>query len=384
MKIVSLNEINKSIQNINKLSNSGIYSLYGRGKDHVVITQDVIAPGQTLTDFYNFSHDQLVLEFGNLTIGAGVDLPITDDAQVAFIKVNGTLTVNGHLHMDGRGGSYVGTDGSIITENGMSVFTANNSNRTFDRYPLATVDGNTSCTDYLWANLTNYGSQEIFFNSKVSMAGAGPVGLISERIETEVWVERIPHVDPHDYQIRRGLNWYWNALVGGMAAYEAAVRANSYLDHIDISYVKRGTKATSCLSGGGDYMLLPNPPNGGFICGGCGGGMIGLYSETYSNLGSTFTEGNHIYPLNIHANGGTAYSTTDTSMRGGGCLFIAAKHIVVGPSGSITADGGNGQGLMTLMDRNPYAQQYLYNSGSPTPYASTFSGGAGYAQHFFK
>ena len=62
MKIVSFNEISKCMRRANNLLNSGIYSLYGRGKDTVVI--DSITPGDSLADIYNTQYGQYRFEFG--------------------------------------------------------------------------------------------------------------------------------------------------------------------------------------------------------------------------------------------------------------------------------------------------------------------------------
>ena len=132
--------------------------------------------------------------------------------------------------------------------------------------------------------------------------------------------------------------------------------------------------------------MIPKTTEDGCISvGGGGGGFIALYSESLINRGPHWLEGDIRRPLNIHANGGNEILhnvTPDQAIRGGGGLIISAKRIVIGPYGSITADGGNGQGIMTLLNRPPYTGLYTYNNGSPAVYTNTFSGGAGYAQFF--
>lgn len=384
MKIVSFNEISKCMRRANNLLNSGIYSLYGRGKDTVVI--DSITPGDSLADIYNTQYGQYRFEFGNLTIGEGVDLPVTNDYQFAFLKVNGTLVVNGHLHMDGRGGIFTDQRGTIIPVGGVDTYTYNTTLNSFSNYGVSQVSDTASCSDDLWYRLTTYGAQETFFLQNTALTGAGGNGYTKHNYQYQLWEEDEPKVDKNQYgHYRKVWNtqvWYWNDGTG--EAYKAAVDANSSWHTYD-NYQVRGSQSTSYLSGGGNLSQLPYPTTDeGITCGGGGGGFIALYSETISNAGNKFTEGDETYPLNVHANGGSSIHTDGTLLRGGGCLIIAARHIVIGPNGSITADGGDGNGLMTLLNRNPHKRLYTYSSGSPVVYTNTFSGGAGYAQHFVK
>lgn len=383
MKIVSFNEISKCMRGVNKLLTSGVYTLYGRGKDSVVINN--ITPGDSLADLYNTQYGQYMFEFGNLTIGEGVDIPVVNDYQFAFIKVNGTLLVNGHLHMDGRGGSFSDTQGTIIDVGGVPTYTNVSSLHSFASYNLTPLSDTSSCTTDLWFRLTNYGAQETFFLQNTALTGAGGNGYTKHYYEYDepIMVEREPKVDPHQRQwgTWRGFLWVWKP--GGLEAYEAAKAANS--DLITGEYQVRGSQSVSYLSGGGSLSQLSIPTEDeGMVCGGGGGGFISLFCETLSNDGEKFTEGDDRYALNIHSNGGTSIYTDGTTVRGGGCLIIAARHIVIGPNGSITADGGNGNGLMSLLNRNPYKNLYVYNNGNPAVYTNTFSGGAGYAQYFIK
>lgn len=389
MKIVSFNEISKCMRRANNLLNSRIYSLYGRGKDTVVI--DSTTPGDSLADIYNTQYGQYRFEFGNLTIGEGVDLPVTNDYQFAFLKVNGTLVVNGHLHMDGRGGIFTDQRGTIIDVGGVSTYTYNTTLNTFSNYGVSQVSDTASCSDDLWYRLTTYGAQETFFTQSTALTGAGGNGYTKHNYVYYVDEEYEPKVDKNLYghYVWRHIPFsgrvqVWEWYDGTGEAYQQAVRDNSRpVPHDD--YQVRGSQSTSYLSGGGNLSQLPYPTTDeGITCGGGGGGFIALYSETISNAGNKFTEGDETYPLNVHANGGSSIHTDGTLLRGGGCLIIAARHIVIGPNGSITADGGDGNGLMTLLNRNPNKRLYTYSSGSPVVYTNTFSGGAGYAQHFVK
>lgn len=411
MKIVSYNKIANSIRRINDLAGSGISYLYGRGTESVVITASSILPGQTLANYLRTTYGApLSFEFKDLTIGTGVNLRVTDEAQAAYIRVNGTLIVNGHLHMDGAGGQFFSrTDaGDITVEHDYTVHNITNTNVTFSTYNPGIVGDNTSCTPVLWDNLTNYGSQETFFDGSTSLTGAGGCGFTNykytyvtqgqngQACESPWDDETYPEINPHctRYMGDGSRDWgewvivlgvrTWKFKPGKQQVYNQKVIDNTgdiYHDYYEV----RGSRSRSAISGGGDMFALdlnahPVPENS-YLSAGAGGGMIALYSGEYVNNGTKWVDGESVYDLNIHANGGNEISV-NTPQNGGGCLIISARRIVVGPYGSITADGGNGQGLMTLLNRPPYTGLYTYNNGSPAVYTNTLSGGAGYAQFF--
>ena len=411
MKIVSYNKIAHSIRRINDLTGSGISYLYGRGTKSVVITASSLLPGQTLANYLRTNYGApLSFEFKDLTIGAGVNLRVTDEAQVAYIRVNGTLIVNGHLHMDGAGGQFFPrTDaGDITIENNYTVHSSTNTNITFSEYNPGIVGDTSSCTTTMWNNLTNYGAQETFFDGSTSLTGAGGCGFTNykytyttigengQACESPWDDETYPKINPHCTKSMGdgSRNWgkwetswgvtRWVFHSGKQQVYKQKVADNTGEITHDY-YEVRGSRSKSVLSGGGNMFALnleSNPvPEGGYISAGAGGGMIALYSGEYVNNGPKLVEGESVYDLNIHANGGNEISV-NTPQNGGGCLIISARRIVVGPHGSITADGGNGRGLMTLLNRPPYTGLYTYNNGSPSVYTNTFSGGAGYAQFF--
>lgn len=402
MKIVSFNEINRCIQTVKKLSNSGRSSIYGRGSNDVVINENTIPEGLTLMDWYLQSDPpkEISLEFGNLTIGAGADVKVTDvrkDAngktinggQVGYIKVNGTLIVNGHLHMDCAGGEFTNNTGDITNDGTTNNYNNNLSVASFLNYPLQNVGATEGCSDELWARLTNYGAQETFFTGKVALTGAASSGYCKYLVDYQVWEEDEPKINPYNTQWGRWIGygsnrkWQWNR--NGYQQYLDAVDANSSW-HTYYDYITRGSISNSCLSGSGLYTSVPKTTENDMIsCGGGGGGFLAIYSESIVNLGPKCELNGRIYPLNIHANGGTEIKQDvpyAQAIRGGGALIISAKKIIIGPEGSITADGGNGQGLMTLLNRPPYTELMTYNNGNPAVYTNTFSGGAGYAQFF--
>ena len=65
-------------------------------------------------------------------------------------------------------------------------------------------------------------------------------------------------------------------------------------------------------------------------------------------------------------------------------MIIAARNIVIGKNGSITCDGGDGNGMMSLLSRAPYQGQFLYNGGNPIKFENQFTGGAGFALGYLK
>jgi len=419
MKIASFNEINRCIQKVNKLTSSGRLSLFGRGTDNVVINSNTIPNGQTLMDYYLYQYPnaELPLEFGNLTINNGANVKVTDvktdedgnqinGSQVAYLKVNGTLTVNGHLHMDNAGGYFTSNTGTIITDSeDYPIYNNNFAYNSFNNLSLPQVAQTGSCTNELWSRLTNYGIQETFFTGTTALTGAGGSG--HTRFQYDYWVdeetgvacespwddETYPKINPYCnsgtrrwgyYRRYKGqYKWFWNS--GGYNAYKEKVIANTEKVQ-KFQYETRGAISNSCLSGSGDYNLIPKTTVDGKISiGGGGGGFIAIYGESLVNRGPHWLEGNIRRPLNVHANGGTELLQNvepEQEIRGGGGLIISAKRVVIGPYGSITADGGNGQGLMTLLNRPPYTGLYTYNNGSPAVYTDTLSGGAGYAQFF--
>ena len=388
MKIISLNEITKSIITMGSTNSLGIYSLYGRGSGISASITSESYTGEPLTSLFGPpTRDDYILEFDNLTIGEGVDILATDISPVFFLKVNGTLMVNGHLHMDGKGGSFVGTTGTLSTETDPStgdpiyVYKNNTSLNYFDTYNLPVITSNTSCSNSLWYNLTNYGVQETFFTGKVALTGGGGVGYTNYEYTTTTKVEKEPKINP--YQDKYGYYYFGQWKWTHYDQYLADVEANSIITETKY-YEPRGSQSLATLSGGGNYYMVDKPQDGNYSCGGGGGGFLALYSETFINSGNMFTENGNKYPLNIHANGGNEFNVTSTPVNGGGMMVIAARHIVIGPNGSITCDGGNGNGIMTLLGRNPLSKVYLYNNGTPMEYNDTFSGGGGFAQHFLK
>lgn len=388
MKIVSFNEINKCIRTAKNLLTSGIYNIYGRGTFKDTITKSSLSEGDTLSSIYNQRHDTgMILEFYNLTIGDGVNLPVTNEDQTAYVRVNGTLTVNGHLHMDNRGGYISSKETSISVSGTDKTFTYDTAKSLFDTYPLTYVNGDTCCSKELYYNLVNYGMQETLLNCKVSLPGSGPVGkyVKVETREDDVYYD--PIVNIRDYQtfsFRQG----WHFVGNSYARYLAAVEASKHFRTTEV-YFNDYYNPISSISGAGEIGKLPNPGNNMYIFGGCGGGTLVIYAESVINMGRYFNENGIDYPLNIHANGGSSYNTygsldLNSLPRGGGTLIIAARHLVIGENGSITCDGGDGNGLMSLAGREPSTIKYTYSNGSPNVYTSAFAGGAGFSYIFKK
>lgn len=390
MKIISFNEINKCIRTTKNLLTSGIYNIYGRGKKDLIITKNTFSEGDTVESMFNpINNNQTLLEFNNLTIGEDVSIPVTNNDQTAYIRVNGTLTVNGHLHMDNRGG-YISSKETAVSGSGYDItYTYNTAKSLFDDYKMFNVSGNTSCLNRQYCDLVNYGMQETFLNCMVSLPGAGPVGKY-RRVEETKEIYEDPVINIRDYQKRTGWlsgDWTWkdnNAKERYYADKEAATHIRTIKTYFNDYY-----NSISYISGGGGLDKLPTPEDNVYLFGGCGGGTLAIYAESVINMGKKFSENDREYPLNIHANGGSSYSTYNSLNlnilpRGGGTLIIAARHLIIGEDGSITCDGGDGNGLMSLAGREPNTLKYMYSSGNPNVYTSAFTGGAGFAYIFNK
>lgn len=416
MKIVSFNEISRDIKSLDSLFNSGIYNLFGRGTMNLTIGPNTIPPGGSLASYLQTASapNAYSLEFKNLTIEQGADVLVNNlgtvnenqcDDQVAYLKVNGTLIVNGHLHMDRQGGTFAYSRGTPSTDaSGFTTYKYNDAKGMLSYTGLSEAQPGQSCSDVLWGALKTYGTSNNFFDGRVCFTGSGSSGYTKYLIDYQVWEEDEPKVNPYNptepgghidtsrpiwgqwqRQNWRSSDYTWVWYRNGYQQYLNAVEANSSY-HTYYQYETRGSISTSYLSGSCTYSQVPEPTADGAICaGGAGGGFLAIYSEDLKNSGNIFIEGENEYPLNIHANGGTDYvvdTTPENAPRGGGCLIIAARRIIIGPQGSITADGGNGRGLMTLMNRSPYTGLMLYNTGTPSVYTNTLSGGAGFAQFF--
>lgn len=294
------------------LSTKKVSEMFGYGTEDLVINQSGV-----LTDLapnYSLSN---ILEFKNLTINEGCSVlgnyysytwrpfsigfikkyNVSDSRynvgwNIAtpvpfFLKVSGTLTVNGHLHMDGQGGMYCddghgGHTGQISSSivynpvaNGRGWFYGD------DCVPL----------DY-WLDFYNYGLAKSFFNGQLNVCGAGASTRAS-------------------WKSRSAKRKYDSRITSGPINGGGRVGPGTYVGHKNFS-------------------------------GRASGGFLALYYENLDYQGlmwedntTAITKGVS-YPANINCNGG--YGQGSNRNAGGGMMVIAAKNIVIGPNGSITCN----------------------------------------------
>lgn len=339
MKIPTLNYIHKSIK---KLSSSyRKFNLFGSG---IGGSRNFLASNGTEQYFMVSAQEEPILEYENITIEEGVSVtafsPSLNYHNIPFyLKVNGTLTVNGHLHMDNAGGvstaSYEGFTSYYIPTNtgylfSFPVYVVPNALNYIEGSSLPIIEGYnngpTSCSTHNYSILKTYGQSPTFFNGKVAVTGSGfpyPVNFGS---------------DPR----------------------------NSFI-----------VQPTSPISA--------SPRRSGPYVGDGGGGFLALYYENLKNSGkfwkdtvtSSPTYG-QTFPLNIHCNGSDGNtSVLPPPSGGGGMMVIAARNIVVGPKGSITCDAthlGFG-GEFALLNRAPQ-KGMIFSHGIPQE-SSWASGGGG-------
>lgn len=338
MKIPTLNYIHKSIK---KLSSYRKFNLFGSG---IGGSRNFLASNGTEQYFMVSAQEEPILEYENITIEEEVSVtafsPSLNYHNIPFyLKVNGTLTVNGHLHMDNAGGvSTASSEGFtsyyILTNTGYPfsspVYVVPNALNYIEGSSLPIIEGynneGTSCSTHNYAILKTYGQSSTFFNGKVAVTGCGfPYPVIT--------------ADPR----------------------------NSFI-----------VQPTSPISA--------SPRRSGFSTGPGGGGFLALYYENIKNSGKLWTDPftfsstyGQTFPLNIHCNGSLVTDTTGAPVPegGGGMMVIAARNIVIGPKGSITCDAvhfGMG-GEFALLNRAPQkGMRFDFGDPSESPYPS---GGGG-------
>ena len=344
MKSATIKYLQSSFSKVKDIQDHGKkQTLFGNGTEDIVLNQSGI-----FTDLVNSYNTSGVLEYRNVTINSGVNIIGTkqrDDSRRCYLpfylKVNGTLTVNGHLHMDGLGGDASwqrGDNDHVWSVEGINYPYIFESTIKFniDNYMLSRKQ---------YKDLYNYGKSNPFFNGKVGLTGSG-------------CVYKTKHKKHHN-------NYGYGKWVG------------------------------SCLNSGGIPHQGGSKSNtwGKWNFKGSGGGFLALYYESLDNKYAstyTFSDGSTV-PMNIHANASWYYGSTPYS--GGGMMIIAARNIVIGPKGSITCDGGanpnGGCGFMNYPSNENsdsfstrMTKQLIFNNGYPY-YTSNFdykvyySGGSG-------
>lgn len=315
------------------LSTERVGEIFGYGTEDLTISQSC-----TLTDVASNYVNGNSLEFHNLTIDENcsvlgnnysdawrgqrlwiaafnfADPRYGVSSHVAtpvpfFLKVSGTLTVNGHLHMDGQGGGHSegnhhGNTGAI-----QSALIYN---------PVSKGRGwfyGSDCVslDY-WLDFYDYGLAKTYFDGKTNLCGAGASMRASWKSSSSLRTKR------------------------------------KYDNRITSGPINGGGR-----TGDGTSVSHKNSSGRG------SGGFLALYYENLDYQGFNWTDDTNaitkglLFPANINCNGGEGQDITSTGNRGGGMMVIAAKNIIIGPKGSITCnparpeDKGN---LRLITDQN--------------------------------
>ena len=347
MRDVAISYLQKSFNFIDSLIKNGKKSdIFGNGSSDITFTRS--------GSFLSLSNDYTiggVLEYRNVTIPDGISIQGNtfygdrySGSVPFFLKVSGTLTVNGSLNMNGTGQQGFSNSGSHDDHDAYYGFGFSDLG-----YQLPIVDRwSRTISSKDWYNLYNYGKSGGFFNFKTCLVGAG-----------------------------NGQTYKWK-------------RAFKY----------RYRHAYSCTQLNSGGILSDRSDK---ACGG-GGGFLALYYEDMQNSGDTWVDSVEGSPTfgetfykNINCNGGGVYTYNRYSQPirwGGGMMVIAARHIVIGPNGSITcnpsteasrsvnspifSDSDLNSGNIAYLNRPTNVGSILdYNFNKYTTGATDLSGGAG-------
>lgn len=321
MLVILLNILRKIHNILNTLVHSkGIDTTFGCN-----YTEDLyVAAGQTVTlTPPGPGEPQKTFQYRNVTIEEGGTL--TAEYNPFILQVSGTLIVNGHLNMDGKGGRGVTSNShsSWYTQTGaLSTGTY-----TVLDAPYSEADG-ASVPLSTWKTIFNYLKSDHRLDMDFCVTGAGG-----------------------------GNRYGWK-------------RLTKYRTRHHGSY---GIANGNC------------PGSRDWQSGGAGGCLLMVFNK-YSNSGPKYSYNGQDYPLNITANGGivgTRYSEWryHNTNHGGGYLFIAASSIVVGPKGRITCNNNTeDDGTMALLNLPPSQDRshpVVYNNGSPYQRNDTNGGKCG-------
>lgn len=340
MRDATIHYLQKSFEFLRDVTEEGKKTyLFGSGLEDITITRS-----GCFMDLVPSARNKSCLEYHNVTIPAGVSVVGNSYkadrygrtiAYPFFLKCSGTLTVNGVLNMNGAGQPAYAS-GSFHNEHNDSYNTAYT--QTGLNFSAVNI-GTPTISEEKWAALQHYGSKYPFFNGKTYLIGAG-----------------------------MGKTYKW----------------------------KRLTKMRYRNS------FSSSPLNSSGICSkgrhsaGAGGGFLALYYEPggLDYQGPLFNGA----PLHINANGASGdWGNIGFAGRGGGMMVIAARNIVVGPTGYIccnptmqnnrsdesspvlgdSACNAGGMALMNLKPMNGSTTIYDYNYGRPTGYNRGRSGGSG-------
>lgn len=312
--------------------------VFGTGTEDVIFTRSGV-----FTELVPSARNNCNLEYHDVTIPAGISILGHPRQEIRtenslqsypfYLKVSGTLTVNGILNMNGAGQPGYPSGGFHSNHN---CFTYTAFTQTGLAFPPVPQEQKT-ITEAQWKALYNSGVTSPFYNGQTYLFGAGSCKA-----------------------------YHWN-----------------HAGHTR----KRRARSSTALNSGGDY----SSEWGRYTSGG-GGGFLALYYDNLDYQGPSY-EG---YPLHINANGGSFGGNDGAPNRwGGGCMIIVAKNIVVGPQGYICCnpsfdytrsnagspvfgDSTLNAGGLALMNRPVYGGYYKdYNGGYPISPNWRHSGGPG-------
>ena len=290
-----------------------------------------LAAGTTMTNagLYNSYH---TLEFKDLTIDRYATLTIPKDninywdATVSptqwhplYLKCSDTLTVNGSLSAVGLGGStYIYEDRNMVSP----VWSPVPIEVGWQGYGCSTR----SSTYY---RLLEYGRTATFFDFDINQVAKEYTGTV--RNVNGNYVQRNYLFDVSRYSAPQMKAPLFLVGGGGGGNHHYCTGSGPFKDwHNEHSH----NWSLNC--GGG------TPGNGSTMWGGGGGGFIALYFEHLIIDGREYGVDPYCDISKICANG---YSSVWEWGRAGGCMIIAARNIIVGGAGTITANGEGSGGV---------------------------------------
>lgn len=279
MRDATVHYLQKSMNLVDGIIDDGKKStLFGAGGDDIVFTQSGV-----FTELSLPYRQKGLLEYHDVTIPEGISIQgntfyggDVGGSRPFYLRVNGTLTVNGKLNMDGLGQQGF-SDG--VKSNHDAYYSENFNDL---GYTLGAVGNGGQLSYNVWKALYDYGKVHSFLLPKTCLVGAG----------------------------------------SGMS--------NKYKKKSSRKYYYRHSQRSTALNSGGDVWNM-NMRTGG------GGGFLALYYENLIYQGPTWN--GYPRNINCNG-GGCYWSTGHTRdpWWGGGCMIIAAKTIIVGPNGSITCN----------------------------------------------
>lgn len=284
MRDATIHYLQKSFDTVKSLASDGKKAdIFGCGTEDIVFKKS-----GSFMDLVSSAKNSGILEYRNVTIPEGISIVgntytagrFGGIAYPFYLKVNGTLTVNGVLNMNGSGQPGYNKGGMHSDED---AYYNEGYSRLGRHYALGVRDKAINAN--LWRQLHHLGEKYPFFDGQTYFVGAG--------------------------------------------------NCRSYKWKKATKYRHRHAYCTTPLNSGGDFA-----DEGGKKSSGAGGGFIALYYENLDYKGPNITFDGINYPAHINANGGNGAGLNDGApvRWGGGMMVIAARNIIVGPNGYICSN----------------------------------------------